>query len=258
MKLIDTHAHLYLEEFDSDRAYMMQRAIDAGVKAFLLPNIDVSSIDLMLNMCNRWPDNCYPMMGLHPTYVKEDYRTQLNRIGEMLFSGKYYAVGEIGIDLYWDTSFARQQEEAFVEQLGWAAQLGLPVAIHTREAFHVILDLVEKVQDGRLSGVFHCFTGGTKEARRILDLGFYFGIGGVVTYKKSTLPEVLRHIPTDRILIETDAPYLPPVPHRGKRNESAFITEVVGKLAEVYNTNNETVAQITTQNASRLFKIEVQ
>ncbi|MCE1202779.1 MAG: TatD family hydrolase [Bacteroidia bacterium] len=258
MKLIDTHAHLYLEEFDNDRADMMQRAMDAGVKAFLLPNIDVSSISPMLDMRRRWPENCFPMMGLHPTYVKEDYKVQLDRIGNELFSGNYYAIGEIGIDLYWDTSFARQQEEAFLEQLGWAAHLGLPVAIHTREAFHVILDLVEKTQDGRLSGVFHCFTGGANEASRILDLGFYFGIGGVVTYKKSTLPEVLQQIPVDRIVLETDSPYLPPVPHRGKRNESAFITEINARLAEIYSTNVESMAQITTQNASRLFKIEVQ
>lgn len=258
MKLIDTHTHLYLEEFDADRAEMMQRAAQAGVQAFLLPNIDAGSIAAMLQMCSCWPDQCYPMMGLHPTYVGEDYRTQLDIIGKSLFEGAYQAVGEIGIDLYWDTTFAKQQQEAFVEQLGWAAQLGLPVAIHTREAFHVILDLVEQAQDGRLSGVFHCFTGGDNEAKRILELGFYVGIGGVVTYKKSDLARVLKQIPLSRILLETDSPYLPPVPHRGKRNESAFITEVAFRLAEIYQIDVEEIARLTTLNASKLFKIKLQ
>ncbi|HMM10995.1 MAG TPA: TatD family hydrolase [Bacteroidales bacterium] len=258
MKLIDTHAHLYLGEFDNDREAMMQRAMDAGVQCMLLPNIDTSSIAPMLEMCSRWPGHCYPMMGLHPTYVGDDYSLQLEHIGNELFGGGYVAVGEIGIDLYWDKTYFSQQEDAFIQQLGWAAQLGLPVAIHTREAFHVILDMVEKAQDGRLSGVFHCFTGSVEEAKRIMDLGFYFGIGGVLTYKKSDLPKVVQQISPDRIVLETDSPYLPPVPHRGKRNESAFLTETAHKLAEVYETTVEEIASSTTNNAIRLFKIEVQ
>jgi len=257
MKLIDTHAHLYLEEFDNDRDAMMQRALDAGVRAFLLPNIDVQSITPMLSMCSQWSGTCFPMMGLHPTYVKDDYKAQLDIIGRHLFEGGYIAVGEIGIDLYWDTTYAIQQQEAFVQQLTWAAQSGLPVAIHTREAFHLIIDLVEQMQDGRLKGVFHCFTGGKEEARRILDLGFSLGIGGVVTYKKTDLPEVLTIVPPDRIVLETDSPYLPPVPHRGKRNESAFMVEVVNKVSDIYGVAKETMAAITTQNAIRLFNIEL-
>ncbi len=257
MKLIDTHAHLYLEEFDNDREAMMQRALDAGVSAFLLPNIDVASITPMLSMCSRWPETCFPMMGLHPTYVKDDYKAQLDIIVRHLFEGEYVGVGEIGIDLYWDPSYARQQQEAFVQQLTWGAQLGLPIAIHTREAFQVIIDLVEKMQDGRLKGVFHCFTGGKEEARRILDLGFSLGIGGVVTYKKSDLPDVLAIVPPERIVLETDSPYLSPVPHRGKRNESAFLIEVVKKLTDIYGVPEETIATITTENAKRLFNIKL-
>jgi TatD DNase family protein len=257
MKVIDTHAHLYLEEFDKDREVIMQNAADAGVDAILLPNIDVSSIPQLLDTCNRWPRFCFPMMGLHPTSVKEDYRTQLEVVGRHLFEGSFVAVGEIGIDLYWDTTYLSQQTDAFTQQLGWAAQLGLPVAIHTRESFHVILDLVEKMQDGRLSGVFHCFTGSAEDAKRILDLGFYVGIGGVVTYKKSNLPDVLQNIPTDRIVLETDSPYLPPVPYRGKRNQSAYIVEVVRKLSMIHCMTEENLSLQTTQNACKLFKIEL-
>ncbi|MBK9291627.1 MAG: TatD family hydrolase [Bacteroidetes bacterium] len=260
MKLIDTHAHLYLEEFDGDRREVMQRALQAGVQLMLLPNIDQASIGPMMQMCRQWPENCRPMMGLHPTYVKDDYRRQLDLIGQVLFdnTNQYIGVGEIGIDLYWDKTHAAAQEEAFEEQLGWAARLGFPVAIHTREAFEVILKIVEKLQDGRLKGVFHCFTGGAEEARRILDLGFYFGIGGVVTYKNSDLPHVLSQIPPESIVLETDSPYLPPVPHRGKRNESAFIVEVVSKLSQVYATDVEEMARLTTQNASKLFNLNLQ
>lgn len=255
MHFIDTHTHLYLEQFDNDRDQMIKRAFDAGVKHLLLPNIDIDSLEPMLALCSQFPGRCFPMAGLHPTSVKEDVLMQLDVLERQLSENYFCAIGEIGIDLYWDKTFVNEQLMAFKTQLEWAKTAGLPVAIHTREAFPMILDLVEEAQDGRLSGVFHCFTAGIEEANRIMQLNFMMGIGGVLTYKKSHLPAVVQQIPMDYIVLETDSPYLPPVPYRGKRNESSYLVETAVKMAEVKGISLSEIAEITTRNAINLFKI---
>lgn len=257
MQWIDTHTHLYLDQFDADRDAMLQRAFSVGVTKLLLPNIDSDSIAPMLQLCEQYPKNCFPMIGLHPTSVDKDVQTQLNLLEQELLKGTYIGIGEIGIDLYWDKSFLEEQIHAFRIQLNWAKQHALPVAIHTREAFPLILDLVEEAQDGRLKGVFHCFTGNTTEAERIVKMGFYLGIGGVLTYKKSMLPEVIQNIPLDFLLLETDSPYLPPVPYRGKRNESSYLTETALQLAAIKQIPLSELATITTNNALKLFNINI-
>ena len=253
MRLIDTHAHLYLPDFDADRSDMIASAVAKGIDTMLLPNIDKDSIDPLKRICEQYHDSCKPMMGLHPTSVKEDFEVQLQCIKDELEKGNYIAVGEIGIDLYWSKDFEEQQIIAFREQLRLAKQYRIPVAIHTREAFPMILDLVEKEKTDELQGVFHCFTGTSEDANRIIQLGFYMGIGGVITYKKSTLPQVISQVSPDHLLLETDAPFLPPVPFRGKRNESAYLIYIAQKLAEVMQTDMESITQITTKNAIRLF-----
>jgi TatD DNase family protein len=258
MQFIDTHCHLYLENFDADRDAMLQRAIERGITKMLLPNIDMQSITPLLNLCNQYPENCYPMLGLHPTSVGADFEVQLQAIEATLKNQKVVAIGEIGIDLYWDKTFLEQQTKAFRLQMEWAKDMALPIVIHTREAFPMIFDLVEEAQDGRLKGVFHCFSGSCEDAKRILDLGFYMGIGGVLTYKKSTLPEAISNVPLTSLLLETDAPFLPPVPFRGKRNESAYIFEIASKLAEVKQQSIKAIAEITTQNAISLFNLSIQ
>ncbi len=255
MQWIDTHAHLYLDAFDTDRMEMIARSIENGVTKMLLPNIDTDSIGPMLELSRNFPENCFPMIGLHPTSVKEDYKTQLLVMESLLNEEKFIAIGEIGIDLYWDKTFINEQKDAFKTQLRWAKQNQLPVAIHTREAFPLILDLVEEEAGDGLTGVFHCFSGNYDEAKRIIDLGFMLGIGGVLTYKKSQLPEVIREIPIEFLVLETDAPFLPPVPHRGQRNESAYIPLIGQKIAEIKELNISEIARITTENAERLFRI---
>ncbi|MDX9905000.1 MAG: TatD family hydrolase [Bacteroidales bacterium] len=254
MILTDTHAHLYLEQFDADRHDAVRQAIAAGVNCILLPNIDKDSIVPMMDLANAFPENCFPMMGLHPTSVKADYREQLDVIETWLQKGKFYAVGEMGIDLYWDKTFLREQQEAFRIQARMAKDHNLPLVIHSRESFSEIFRLMDEVYEPGLGGVFHCFTGNREQAERIISMGFYLGIGGVLTYKNSNLPEVLRDIPAEYLLLETDAPFLAPAPHRGKRNESAYIPEIAGKLAEVKHMNIEDLARITTNNAKKLFK----
>jgi len=234
---------------------MLQRAFSAGIHQLFLPNIDKDSLQPMLELCRNYPSNCFPMIGLHPTSVGEDVNEQLKVLEKALTHTKFYAIGEIGIDLYWDKTFIDAQISAFRTQLDWAKHLNLPVVIHTREAFPLILDLVKEAQDGSLTGVFHCFTGSESDAERIMDMNFMMGIGGVVTYKKSHLPEVLQHVPLDFMVLETDSPYLPPVPHRGKRNESSYMTETALKLAEIKGVSMEEIAMMTTRNAQKLFKI---
>ncbi|MCK9290071.1 MAG: TatD family hydrolase [Bacteroidales bacterium] len=255
MKWIDTHAHLYLEQFDHDRDTVIQHAVSNGVSTILLPNIDQTTIAAMLKVCSDYPDHCFPMMGLHPGSIKEDYRQQLDTILQAIDRVKPIAIGEIGLDFYWDIKYKTEQIKAFTRQLDIAKELRLPVVIHTREAFDVILELVESAQNGELQGVFHCFTGTLDNVRRILDLGFYMGIGGVLTYKKSELPIVVKDIPLNSIVLETDAPYLPPVPFRGKRNESSFMIETAKKLAEIKQVSLEEVAETTTSNAIKLFNL---
>ncbi len=258
MQLIDTHTHLYLDEFEADRRVVIERAINKNIQRFLLPNIDTETIEPMLKLCKEFPDNCLPMLGLHPTSVKVDWKTQLESFEQMLFSNNhpFIAIGEIGLDFYWDKSFAEAQTNALRIQFDWAKNLDLPVAIHTREAFPEMLDEISKAQDGRLKGVLHCFTGNLSEAQRAVDLGFLLGIGGVLTYKKSTLPEIISQIDIKHLILETDAPFLPPVPYRGKRNESAYMIETALKLATIKQLSQEEIARQTTQNAIELFKLK--
>lgn len=257
MYFIDTHTHLYSTEFDSDRTEMVENAIKAGVKKLLLPNIDVASIDPMYELCKQFPANCFPMMGLHPGYVTENWEQDLVIIRKALDENKHIAVGEIGMDFYWDKTFIEEQKKAFRIQIEWAKEFNLPIVIHARDAFDEIFEILDELNDVNLTGVFHCFTGTDEQVQKIQSYGgFYFGIGGVLTYKKSDLPLVLVDIPLEQILLETDAPYLPPTPHRGKRNESKFLLHVAEKVAEVKNCSLIEVARITSENAQQLFRID--
>lgn len=254
---IDTHTHLFSEAFEDDRRDVVHRAIESGIDKMLLPNIDVQSIMPMYQLVQDFPGHCFPMMGLHPGSVNENWQEDLKIIREYLYDRKNVAVGEIGMDLYWDRTFKNEQEAAFRKQIEWAKELNLPIVIHAREAFDEIFSVVDELIDERLSGVFHCFTGNAEQAEHILSYkNFYLGIGGVVTYKKTDLPEVLKNVPLERLLLETDSPYLPPVPHRGKRNESTYLLLVAEKLAEIYDVNYSTIAEITTQNAVKLFNLD--
>jgi TatD DNase family protein len=257
MYFIDTHTHLYSTEFDSDRTEMVENAIKAGVKKLLLPNIDVASIEPMYELCKQFPANCFPMMGLHPGYVTENWEQDLVIIRKALDENKHIAIGEIGMDLYWDKTFIEEQKMAFRIQIEWAKEFKLPIVIHARDAFDEIFEILDELNDVNLTGVFHCFTGTDEQVQKIQSYGgFYFGIGGVLTYKKSDLPLVLVDIPLEQILLETDAPYLPPTPHRGKRNESKFLLHVAEKVAEVKNCSLIEVARITSENAQQLFRID--
>ena len=231
----------------------IQRALAAGVSKMYMPNCDHSTIDTMLLLADTWSENCFPMMGLHPTYVKDDYKEELAVVAEWLAKRKFYAVGEIGLDYHWDITFKEQQKEVFAAQIDLALQYGLPIVIHSRESTGDCIDMVATKQNGSLKGIFHCFGGTLEEARRVADLGFYLGIGGVVTYKKTNLPEVIRDLGLQHIVLETDAPYLAPAPHRGRRNESSFIPVIAQKVAEVLDCPIEEVARITTANAALIF-----
>jgi TatD DNase family protein len=253
--IIDTHSHLYLDAFDGDRALAVQRARDAGVERMLLPNVDISTIGVLKEACRLWPGYCLPMMGLHPCSVKDDYKDQLRLIRSELELPGYIAVGEIGIDLYWDKTHFEEQKQAFDLQLQWAEEFSLPAVIHMRESFREIMEVIRLRPRPNLKAVFHCFTGTSEQAAEITGLGYYLGIGGVLTYKNSGLPELLRNINQSLIVLETDAPYLPPVPHRGKRNESAYLVHLLPLLADAWAVEEEEVAAISTRNASRLFNL---
>jgi TatD DNase family protein len=256
MYYIDTHAHLYAEEFESDQPAIIGRCVDAGVTKILLPNIDAETVESLQKLKANYPGICYAMMGLHPCSVTKSYREDLKKIESLLYNGeKYVAVGEIGIDLYWDQTLKKEQETAFLTQSQWALDLQLPIAIHTRNATREAILCLNKLNK-QPGGVFHCFGGSIEEAREIINMGYYLGIGGVVTYKNSTLPEVLKQIDLKHILLETDAPYLPPVPFRGKRNESSYIPYIAEKLAEIYDVALSEIAQATSQNAEKLFDLK--
>lgn len=255
MKLVDTHSHLFLEEFADDLPLVIERARQAGVSHIFMPNIDSTTLKPLLQVCEEYAEYCFPMIGLHPTSVGGNYRDELALVKQQLaIPHPFVAVGEIGMDLYWDKTFLREQREAFDLQLQWALDKNLPVVIHCREAFEEIYDVLLPYKATPLRGIMHCFTGTEEEARRILDFpGFLLGINGVVTFKKSSLPAVLKHLPLERMVLETDAPYLAPVPHRGKRNESAFVGDTMRKLAEIMGEAPEKVAQVTTENALAFF-----
>ena len=256
VQLIDTHSHLFVKEFDEDREAAVGRAIEAGVTHICLPCIDASSIEPIDAMCKAYPGVCLPMMGLHPTDVKEDYREQLALMhGRLVSDDSYIAVGEVGLDFYWDDNRKMQQIESFKMQIGWAKEKSLPLVIHSRSAFEELYDVMSAYRNDGLTGIFHCFSGSADEARALLEFpGFMLGVGGAVTYKKSTLPQVLLEaVPLERIVLETDAPYLSPVPYRGRRNESAYVAEVARFIAQLYGVSFEEVARITTENARRVF-----
>jgi len=254
----DSHTHLYLNAFQDDRDEMIQRAIDAGVTRMLLPNIDSSSIDSLFSLTKRFPDHCYPMMGLHPTSVKENYLEELRRIEKALDHKDIIAIGETGIDLYWDKTFLKEQEEVFTTQIGWAMELDLPLVIHARDSFQEIFSVLDRTAGPDLRGVFHSFTGGPDELERALSYNFMIGINGILTFKNSNLREVVKAIPANRLLLETDSPFLAPVPYRGKRNESSYLVETAVKVAEIYNLSKEEVARVTSTNAEKLFRLKPQ
>ncbi|MFZ6051578.1 TatD family hydrolase [Halocola ammonii] len=254
MKITDTHAHLYLKDFEEDLSEVMNRAVEAEVDRVYLPNIDSSTIPLMKKAVNEFPDALYPMMGLHPGSVDENYESELEVIEKELRAGKYYAVGEIGIDLYWEKKFINEQQDAFKRQIDWAKELGLPIVIHCREAFDVIFEVLDEKNDDKLFGIFHCFTGTEEQARRIIDYGgFVLGIGGIVTFKNAGLDKVVEKLSLDDLVVETDAPYLAPAPNRGKRNESAYTRFVAQKIADLHQVSLEKVAEVTSRNAQRIF-----
>lgn len=253
MMLIDTHCHLYGEDFTADRKEMMERAKKAGVKKFFLPAIDKAIAQAMLQLEQDFPNECFAMMGVHPCSVKEDYASELSFAEDWLSTRRFAAIGETGLDFYWDKTFVPQQYIAFRQQIAWAKQYQVPVVIHSRQSTRECIDVVKEMLDDNLRGVFHCFGGSLEEAQDIMSLGFYMGIGGVITYKNSGLDAVIAQLPLDNIVLETDAPYLTPVPFRGKRNESAYLSYVVQKIAAVKNISEEEVAAITTANADKLF-----
>lgn len=255
MLFVDSHTHLYDERLMADEE-QIPRAIEAGVTKMYMPNCDSSTVSNMLLLADKWPSNCLPMMGLHPTYVKENYKEELAVVEEWLGKRKFYAVGEIGIDYYWDITFKEQQIEAFAQQIDWALKYDLPIVIHSRESTQDCIEVVHKKQNGKLRGIFHCFSGTMQEANEIIGLGLYLGIGGVVTYPKGNLPEIVKEVGLEHIVLETDAPYLAPVPHRGKRkNESSFIPIIAQKIAELKNIPIEQVADVTTNNTTKIFPV---
>ena len=252
---IDTHSHIYDEAFDTDRELVFQRALEVGVEMVLLPNTDESTIKPMMDFYESHPDNCRMMMGLHPEGVREDYKRHLSVIEKEMERQCWVGVGEIGLDLYWDKTFEKQQVEVLREQLSWAKHLHLPVSLHTREAFDLMFKVLEQEQDGNLTGVFHCFNGTKEQADIAISLGFHLGLGGVITYKNCDVKSFLNEIPLNKILLETDDPYLPPVPYRGKRNEIAYMIEVAKKIAEVKQIDIKEVAESTSYNARQLFNL---
>jgi TatD DNase family protein len=255
MVLTDTHTHLYSEAFEEDRGEVIKKALDLGIKRFFIPAIDSTYTNSMLDLEKRYPDHMFLMMGLHPTHVKENFRDELDHVEKMLQKRKFYAVGEIGIDLYWDKTFLKEQQKAFRYQIGLAKKYKLPIVIHCRESFDEIFEILESEKDQDLFGIFHCFTGTLEQARKAISYNMKLGIGGVATFKNGKIDTFLNDIDLKHIVLETDAPYLAPVPFRGKRNESAYLVEVSEKLADIYNVSSEEIARITTINSKEVFGI---
>jgi len=251
--LIDTHAHLYLKEFENDLDEVIGRALENRVKRIFLPNLDSSSVKDMLRLCEQYKGICFPMIGLHPTSVKENYSEELGFLEKQLNSNQVIAIGEIGIDLYWNKTFLKEQQLVFRTQLNWAKERELPVVIHARDSFSEIFEVMDQEYTPDLKGVFHSFTGNKEQVKKILSYGFYIGINGIVTFKNSGLDQVVKDIPLEKLLIETDAPFLAPAPYRGKRNESSYLTKVAEKIAEIKEVGIKELANISTQNALSLF-----
>jgi TatD DNase family protein len=252
MKLIDTHTHLYLKEFFADVEEVIERAEKEGVQKFYLPSIDSTEIANILTLEKKFPQKCFAMMGLHPCSVKENYKEELSIVNEWLQKRKFAAIGETGLDFYWDKTFIAQQYESFYQQIEWALEFDLPIVIHTRNAIEETINVIKNYAGKGLHGIFHCFGGDKQNAKDIIDAGFYLGIGGVLTYKNSGLADVIKEISLEHIVLETDSPYLTPVPFRGKRNESSYLKLIVQKLSEIKNISVEEVATITTANAEKI------
>lgn len=254
--MIDTHTHLYSEQFDEDRHEMIQRALDKGVEKFFLPAIDSETHHKMIDLETQYPDKVYAMMGLHPCSVQpESWEKELQIVETWFNNRSFCAVGEIGIDLYWDKSTLDIQVKAFEQQIDWAIEKDLPIVIHTRESFDETFEVLERKKHPKLRGIFHCFSGNLEQAAHAIDLQFMLGIGGVVTFKNGKIDQFLNEIPLDKIVLETDSPYLAPVPFRGKRNESSYVELVAGKLVDIYGKSFQEIDTITTENALKLFKI---
>ena len=254
--MIDTHTHLYSEEFDEDRKEAIQRALDKGITEFYLPAIDSESHEKMLLLESEYPNQIFSMMGLHPCYVKsESWENELKIVKKYLDERNFPAIGEIGIDLYWDKTTLDIQVKAFEQQIDWAIEKDLPIVIHTRESFDETFEVLERKKHPKLRGIFHCFSGNLEQAKQALDLNFILGIGGVVTFKNGKIDQFLNEIPLDKIVLETDSPYLAPVPFRGKRNESSYLDLVAGKLVDIYNKDFAEIDRVTSENAKRMFVI---
>lgn len=258
MQLFDTHSHLFLKEFDPDRADIVTRALGAGVQRVVLPAIDSTTHDALLAMANEHPNLCIPLMGLHPTSVNADFEKELTIVEDLLASHKFYGIGEIGIDLYWDKTHIDHQKVAFRQQVRWAKKMGLPIVIHTRNAFPEVFSIIDEENGPDLKGIFHSFSGGAHEYNHIAAYGgFFVGIGGVVTFKNGGIDKILSSMDINKIVLETDSPYLAPLPYRGKRNESSYLPIIANRIAEIMGTTASHVAMVTTQNASRLFQVKI-
>jgi TatD DNase family protein len=255
MLLTDTHTHLYYETDDAKRAELMQRCADNSINRLFLPNVDTDSVHKVFELTAAYPNNCFPMLGLHPCSVKADWEQELDTIMNAHGDHKIYAIGEIGIDLYWDKTFLNEQVLAFKKQIAWAKSLKLPIVIHCRNAFDEVYEVLQQEQGDNLRGIFHCFGGTLEQAEKVIALGFYLGIGGIITYKNAGLDKILPQIDLKHIVLETDSPYLTPVPYRGKPNESSYLIYVAQKVAELYQKPIETVADITTENSKKIFGV---
>lgn len=256
MQLIDSHTHLYLPEFDDDREAVISRALDKDVAKMLLPNINMESLEQVIKMSDDYPGICYPMTGIHPTSIREDYMQQLKAVTDNIKKHNFIAIGEIGIDLYWDKSFIKEQETAFREQLRIAKKEKLPVVIHSRESIEEIINILDDEGTDGLEGVFHSFTGNIEQAREVIKRGFFIGVGGIVTFKNSGLDKIIESLELENIILETDSPYLAPVPMRGKRNESSYLLHIAEKLAEIKKLPLKEIAKVTTANSINLFKLQ--
>ncbi len=255
MNLIDTHTHMFSSQFDQDREQIVKECIESGIETLLLPNINSETIDAMWSLCDLFPKNCFPMIGLHPCDVKEDYQKELDIVLQELKNRKYVAVGEIGIDLHWDKTTVDIQKNAFDQQIKWAIEFDLPIAIHIRESFEEVFEVLEQNVHPKLRGVFHCFTGTLEQAQKAISMGFMLGVGGVVTFKNSGVDKVLENIDLKHLVLETDSPYLAPTPLRGKRNDSRNLQLICDKLAQLNDLESSEVARITSKNAQTLFKL---
>ncbi|MBT8321755.1 MAG: TatD family hydrolase [Eudoraea sp.] len=255
MIITDTHCHLYVEAFEQDLQAVISRAMAQGVTRFFIPAIDSGYTQAMLDLKESYPDQVFLMAGLHPTHVKENYKEELEHVKALLSKGDYCAVGEIGIDLYWDKTFFREQQEAFRTQIRWAKENGLPIVIHCRESFDEIFEILEEEKGDDLRGIFHCFTGTLQQAHKAIGYNMKLGIGGVVTFKNGKIDQFIGQIDLEHIVLETDSPYLAPVPYRGKRNESSYLAEILQKLSVLYNRPMEEIARITTENSKEVFGI---